>query len=141
MQIVTRHLRDIIWPIFIGIFIGASVLYALYMTQNYEVKVSKKTYSAQQQYKFERSPVIEFSGAKYAIMAVMHRKDPKQRKVIIKNLGNQKISTVGVGELAFNGQKIIKITRDCITLDDRQRTIVISLPQSTPAGHILNRLL
>jgi len=141
MPIALKNLKYTVWPVLLGMALGGSILYGLHIWNNFEINISRKPHPTSQRYHFKNPPIIEFSGERFAILALNDHKSAARRSLVIKSLRDQKISNPKVGSSAFKGAKIIKITRDCITLEDSRRTIVISLPQSTPSGSILNRIM
>jgi len=141
MQTTLKNIKEVILPILVGMLLGGSILYGIHIFKNFEIKVSRRPEVTSQQFRFSKPPIIEFNGERFAILAINDHKTPKFSSIVVKNLRDQKISTSRIGETAFKTAKVTKITRNYITLEDAQRSIVISLPESTPNGNLLNRIM
>ncbi len=96
--------------------------------QNYQINVTPKKQSAIKKVKFDRTPVFQFNGVKYSILALSYDAKKRKKFVIIRNLKTNKILSVAQGERAFRGPVVKKIGQNSITLAEGAHTVIISLP-------------
>lgn len=96
--------------------------------QNYQIHVTPKTQSVVKKIKFDRTPILQFNGVKYSILALSYNSKKRKKYVIIRNLKTNQILSVAQGERAFKGPVVQKIGNNSITLAEGSHTVVISLP-------------